>query len=335
MMPFVRFCEKQLRLSEKSRTFAMFMDRRRRETLNVRIISVGFAVLALAVFKPFGMEVLGAMMYVHCIALLVLCVAGCYVTEAILRFSNMPSALDRGVEYIIHRNLRFQLLNTPLMALIVCTYLHFAIGGKVEDVPPFWKGYLQTLLVLAFCSFTIGMYWRYKFRSRYLMAELEETKMLNEQLSKVQQEMETRVKAAEEAKAGKADEDDVAAASAAPLSSTIVLSGTTSETVTLHASDLLYIEAVGNYVKVYQFKDGAVRTDMLRATSKQMESDLHDFPMIVRCHRAFLVNLAQVEQIVSHSGSMQLIVKHSHDAIPVSRNNMAGVKEAVRTARAS
>ena len=92
---------------------------------------------------------------------------------------------------------------------------------------------------------------------------------------------------------------------------------------------------MGNYVKVYQFKDGAVRTDMLRTTSKQMESDLHDFPMIVRCHRAFLVNLAQVEQIVSQSGSMQLIVKHSRDAIPVSRSNMAGVKEAVRTARAS
>ena len=167
------------------------------------------------------------------------------------------------------------------------------------------------------------------------MAELEETKMLNGQLSRVQQEMEARVKVAEEAKAGEPGEDAGASASEAPLSSTIVLAGNTSETVTVHVPDLLYIEAVGNYVKVYQFKDGAVRTDMLRATSKQMESDLHDFPMIVRCHRAFLVNLAQVEQIVSQSGSMQLIVKHSRDAIPVSRSNMAGVKEAVRTARAS
>ena len=319
---------------KKSRTFARLMDKRR-ETLNVRIISVGFAVLALAVFKPFGMEELGVMMYVHCIAIWLLGVGGCYVTEAILRLSHMPASLDRGVDYIIRRNLWFQLLNTPLMALIVCSYLHVAIGGKVEAVPPFWKGYLQTLLVLAFCSFTIGMYWRYKFRSRYLMAELEETKMLNEQLSRVQQEMEARVKVAEEAKAGEPGEDAGVSASATPLSSTIVLAGNTSETVTVHVPDLLYIEAVGNYIKVYQFKDGAVRTDMLRATSKQMESDLHDFPMIVRCHRAFLVNLAQVEQIVSQSGSMQLIVKHSRDAIPVSRSNMAGVKEAVRTARAS
>ena len=38
---------------------------------------------------------------------------------------------------------------------------------------------------------------------------------------------------------------------------------------------------------------------MLRATSKQMEEELHAYPMIVRSHRAFIVNLGQVEQIVS------------------------------------
>ena len=40
---------------------------------------------------------------------------------------------------------------------------------------------------------------------------------------------------------------------------------------------------------------------MLRATMKQTEETLQDYPMIVRCHRTFLVNLGQVEQIVSHS----------------------------------
>lgn len=313
----------------------MLMDRRRKETLNVRIISVGFAILALAVFKPFNLGALGGMLYLHCLVIWVLGVGGCYITEGILKCVRMPASLDRGVEYIIRRNLWFQLINTPLMALMVWSYLHLVLSGRVGGGTPFWMGYLQTLLVLAFCSFTIGMYWRYKFRSRYLMVELEETKMLNEQLSRVQQEMEARMKAAEEAKAGEPGEGSETSSPAALLSPTVVLAGTTSETVTLHVPDLLYIEAVGNYVKVYQFRDGEVHTDMLRATSKQMESDLHDFPMIVRCHRAFLVNLAQVEQIVSQSGSMQLIVKHSRDAIPVSRSNMAGVKEAVRTARAS
>jgi DNA-binding LytR/AlgR family response regulator len=113
-------------------------------------------------------------------------------------------------------------------------------------------------------------------------------------------------------------------------SSCITLTGTTSETLTLPVTDLLYIEAVGNYMKVFYLYEGEVRDDMLRATSKQIEDQLHAYPLIVRCHRAFLVNLGQVEQIVSRSGTTQLLIKHCHESIPVSRSNMAQVKEAIK-----
>lgn len=283
------------------------MDNRRKETFMVRLVSVGFSILALAIFRPLGLDLLGWMMPMHLIAILVLGTGICYVTETILTYPfNMPSSLEKGVGYIIHRNLWFQIINTPLMALMVCTYLHFVISGTGEDEPLSWKGYLQTLLVLAFCSFAIGLYWRYKFRSRYLAVELEETKNLNEQLLKSQ------------------TLEDVVQPSSA-----ITLTGTTNESVTLQIDQLMYIEAVGNYVKVYQFRNGEVHADMLRATSKQMENDLRSYPMIVRCHRAFLVNLGQVDHLVSHSGSMQLFMKHSNETLPVSRSNMAGVKEAI------
>ena len=68
---------------------------------------------------------------------------------------------------------------------------------------------------------------------------------------------------------------------------------------------------------------------MLRATSKQMEEELRDYPMIVRSHRAFLVNLGQVEQIVSKSGSMQLVLRHCPEVIPVSRSKISLIKEAI------
>ena len=109
----------------------------------------------------------------------------------------------------------------------------------------------------------------------------------------------------------------------------VVLSGTTNESVSLDITNLLYIEAVGNYVKVCQLLDGNVKTDMLRATSKQMEENLQAYPLIVRCHRAFLVNLGQVEQIVSNSRTMQLVMKHCHESLPVSRSNMSQIKEAI------
>jgi hypothetical protein len=208
------------------------------------------------------------------------------------------------VNYFIRRNLYFQIINTILVALMICLYRHFLLSDRVAGNQLSWSNFLETLLIIAFCSFAIGLYWRFKFRSRYLAAELEETKLLNEQLQKL-------------------STHDISP------SSMVVLTGSTSETVTLHVPDLLYIEAVGNYVKVYQWCDDQVHVDMLRATSRQMEETLKAYPMIVRCHRAFLVNLRQVEQIVSRTGTMQLLMMHSRESIPVSRSNMAQVKEAL------
>ena len=109
----------------------------------------------------------------------------------------------------------------------------------------------------------------------------------------------------------------------------ITLTGSTSETVTLRVADLLYIEAVGNYVKVHGWDGSQVHHEMLRATTKQIQQQLSPYPMVVRCHRAFLVNLGQVERIVTRAGAMQLVIRHCQDALPVSRSNMAQVKQAI------
>ncbi|MBQ9820794.1 MAG: LytTR family transcriptional regulator DNA-binding domain-containing protein, partial [Muribaculaceae bacterium] len=45
--------------------------------------------------------------------------------------------------------------------------------------------------------------------------------------------------------------------------------------------------------------------------------------------RAFLVNLRQVDKVLSRAGNMQLLIKHSNDSIPVSRSNIASVKQAI------
>ena len=289
------------------------MNKSHKETISIRFISTAFMVLAIAIFKPFGLEVWQWQAYIHLLCIFALGLISCFITEIILRYIlRMPRSYDRGVSYIIGRNLRFQLINTPLVALLICLYRHFAMSSLVESNQLSPSNYLETLAIIAFLSFAIGLYWRFKFRSRYLAAELEETRQLNEQLKKTQNAL-VKGDAPQEAS-----------------DTQMVLSGTTNESVSLDITNLLYIEAVGNYVKVCQLLDGNVKTDMLRATSKQMEENLQAYPLIVRCHRAFLVNLGQVEQIVSNSRTMQLVMKHSHDAIPVSRSNMSQIKEAIR-----
>ena len=289
------------------------MKQGRIETITTRIISTTFMVVALAVFKPFGLEAWQWQAYVHLVAFWVIGFSICMMTDVILKYVvKMPRSFKKGVEYIIRRNLWFQLINTPLVALGICLYRHFVLSDRVEGNQFSVVNFLETLVIIAFCSFAIGLYWRFKFRSKYLAMELEETRQLNEELKKYSTNEEEKP-------------------NEKPSLQALTLTGTTNESVTLQISHLLFIEAVGNYVKVNHLRDGQVHTDMLRATMKQMEETLQGYPMIVRCHRAFLVNIGQVEQIISHSGSTQLLIKHSHESLPVSRSNMAQVKSAIQT----
>ena len=294
------------------------MNNSHKETISIRFISTAFMILAIAIFKPFGLEAGQWQSYLHLLCLFVLGLFSCFITEVILRYTvHMPRSYERGINYIISRNLRFQLINTPLVALFICLYRHFMMSSLVESNQFSLSNYLETLAIIAFLSFAIGLYWRFKFRNKYLAMELEETKLLNEELKK-KQEPELFLP------------HEVEKPNEKPLQQELKLTGTTNESVTLQISYLLFIEAVGNYVKICHLRDGQVRTDMLRATMKQMEETLKDYPMIVRCHRAFLVNLCQVEQIISHSGSTQLLIKYCHESLPVSRSNMAQIKDAIK-----
>ena len=297
------------------------MDKGQKETLGIRVISTIFVVVALAVFKPFGLDAWQWNVCVHLLALFAIGIIVCMITDGILNYIvRMPRSYDNGVGYIIRRNLWFQLINTPLVALAICLYRHFVLSDRVESNLFSWGNYLETLAIIGFCSFAIGLYWRFKFRSRYLATELEETRMLNERLQLLQQ-----------ANTISSVERHPNVTDLEPDSPTLItLKGTTSETIALKIADLLYVEAVGNYVKVVHLLDGEVHSDMLRSTSKQMEENLRSYPKIVRCHRAFLVNLQQVERIISQSGTMQLLIKHCHDSLPVSRSNISQVKEAIK-----
>lgn len=285
------------------------MNKEQKENITVRAISVGFAVLALGVFKPFGLGAWQWEAYVHLLAMYALGFIICMFTDIVLKYIvNMPRSQERGVGYIIRRNLWFQLINTPLISLMICLYRHFMLSDRVPANHLSWSNFFETLVIMAFISFAIGLYWRFKFRSRYMAMELEETRQLNEIL-----------RSTANTKQPLAAVPDI-----------ITLTGSTSETVTLQIEDLLYIEVIGNYVKVCHLKEGEVHTDMLRNTSKQIEEQLQQCNTIVRCHRSFLINISHVEQIVSKSGSMHIQIRHCNDMIPVSRSNMSQVKEIIR-----
>ncbi len=306
------------------------MNQGQKETISTRILSTTFVTMALAVFKPFGLDAWQWQVYVHLAALWVIGILICMLTDIILkRLVKMPRSFDKGAEYIIRRNLWFQCINTPLVALGICLYRHFAMSGRVESNQLSVVNFLETLVIIAFCSFAIGLYWRFKFRSKYLAMELEEMRLLNDELKAMQLKASPSPSRRGDVQIHNPAAGNQTSPPLEGLGEALTLTGTTNESVTLQMADLLYVEAVGNYVKVCHLREGKVHTDMLRATMKQTEETLRHYPMIVRCHRAFLVNLGQVEQIVSRSGSTQLLIKHCRESLPVSRSNMAQVKAAI------
>ena len=94
-------------------------------------------------------------------------------------------------------------------------------------------------------------------------------------------------------------------------------------------SDLLYIESVGNYIQISYFKGGKMSKMLLRGTIKRIESETAQHTSLVKCHRAFIVNINHVESVIGNSQELRLVLKNSDIEIPVSRNNSQIIKDSL------
>lgn len=111
----------------------------------------------------------------------------------------------------------------------------------------------------------------------------------------------------------------------------IVLSGMTKESIELPVNELVYLEAYGNYVKVNYLQEDQMKQKVLRTTIKQMEETLEEYPFIIRCHRAFLVNTNHILNVKGNSQGNRLTFPNTSDEIPVSRAYVKTLKEQIES----
>jgi len=107
----------------------------------------------------------------------------------------------------------------------------------------------------------------------------------------------------------------------------ITLTGTTKDSMELILDELLYLEAFGNYIKVYYQQENKIKQKLLRATIKQMEDQLEEYPSILKCHRAFLVNLDNIQHVKGNSQGYRLTFEGTEEEVPVSRAYTKALKE--------
>jgi DNA-binding LytR/AlgR family response regulator len=88
--------------------------------------------------------------------------------------------------------------------------------------------------------------------------------------------------------------------------------------VSVALDDLLYLESQDNYVAVTWLEGGARRGSLIRSSLKRLEESLEE-PLLVRCHRSFIVNLGRVRGCQGNRHGLKLTLEGADRRVPVSR----------------
>jgi DNA-binding LytR/AlgR family response regulator len=95
----------------------------------------------------------------------------------------------------------------------------------------------------------------------------------------------------------------------------------------LPITKLYFIESVGNYIQVYYNHKGSITSTILRCSLKKAELVINNHPSIIKCHRAYLVNMQHVSNVKGNSQGYKLIMQQADKEIPVARNYSKLIKE--------
>jgi len=112
----------------------------------------------------------------------------------------------------------------------------------------------------------------------------------------------------------------------------LTLHSETSETLTFHPHDLLFVEADDNYSTVVWKNGSGVQKKLLRANLKSIENQINN-SFALRCHRSFIVNINAISNISGNTNGYKLQILDTDFLIPVSRPKGKEVIEKIQQLR--
>ena len=227
------------------------------------IMAVAFAVtvyIILAVMQPFGINEGPASKYIYLIGFAIITYIGSVIPTAVMH-RIYKAEIEEGV-YSNGKNIAAFLLS--VLMIIIGNFIYFMyLNPESPTVPLLWSAFWQTIIVSVLL---IGVY--LAFDNAKLRRELERINQINQKLSQKNN------------------------APAAPQIKKLETQGKSSPT-DIDPLTLLYIESDKNYCKITTDEG----TSVVRSTLTTLENQLKECGFVIRCHRAFLINLNNVEGI--------------------------------------
>jgi DNA-binding LytR/AlgR family response regulator len=107
------------------------------------------------------------------------------------------------------------------------------------------------------------------------------------------------------------------------------ISENSSENLSLLISEVAVIKSADNYVEII-FKEGNnFKKKLVRNTLRNIELQIKPYSNFIRCHRICIVNLHFIEKLIRNNNNHWLIIKGYDEQIPVSRQYLLSLKEAL------
>ncbi|MEQ9403739.1 MAG: LytTR family DNA-binding domain-containing protein [Cyclobacteriaceae bacterium] len=99
--------------------------------------------------------------------------------------------------------------------------------------------------------------------------------------------------------------------------------------ITIPLKYLIYLESEDNYIAIHYLKNDAIAKTLIRKSLKSVQEESHN-PVLIRCHRSFMINLIHLQKIQGNRNKMKLYLNHTPHPLPVSRQYTEYIYQLIR-----
>jgi len=107
------------------------------------------------------------------------------------------------------------------------------------------------------------------------------------------------------------------------------ISDNNTENLSLLVAEVVFIKSADNYVEIVYKEGENFKKKLVRNTLKNTELQIKPYSNFIRCHRICIVNLHYIEKLISNYGNNLITIRGYNEQIPVSRQYLLKLKEAL------